>query len=340
MRAKPLEFPKSIPAGYPPLADDPLFDPGRHLALETPERIWSLEELGYGSDVIARVPSPMAFTAPFRLLTHEGAEVLLQVVRGLKRFTQQAADLEEYEGNRNQTYLAGGVYRSRFLRDLCNSPEVAEFLSRIAATPIAPHSLPSQQLYINYAPKNPEDHVDIWHADSIDFDYVLMASDPETLKGGEFEVFLGTRAEAASFAGFEDGHLNRGIGDVIPDDRIVSFRFPKKGFAIFQQGHFVIHRAKKLLEPGERMTLVPGYVSLDLSYPDSVDLVHIATYGEPGIRGEVLRHGAWRAKEKLEALVANMDLNGNTNTQRDAMRAVILELERAIDAVAGRTERA
>ena len=334
MRARPLQFPHSVPAGYPPLADDPPFDPARHLALTPPERVWSLKDLGYRDEMIERTPSPVAFTSPFRVLSEEGAALLLQVVRALKIFTQQAADLEEYEGNRNQTYLAGGVYRSRFLRDLCNSAEVAKFLSGIAGTPIAPHSLPSQQLYINYAPKNPDDHVDIWHADSIDFDYVLMASNPETLKGGEFEVFLGTRAEAAAFAGFEDGHLNRGIGDVIPDDRVVSFRFPAKGFAIFQQGYFVIHRAKKLLAPGERMTLVPGYVSLDLSYPDAVDLAHIATYGEPGIRGEVLRHGAWRAKEKLEALIADMDLNGSTEAQREELRALINDLQRAIDAAA------
>ncbi len=332
MLAKPLEFPRSVPAEYPPLADDPPFDPARHLALETPERVFTLQDLGYDDEALETTPSALAFTSPFRLLSREGADTVEHVVRGLKEFTQQAADLDDYVGNRNQTYLAGGVYRSRFLRDLCGSAEIAQFLSRLAGAPIAPHTMPSQQAYINYAPLNPDDHVDIWHADSIDFDYVLMASDPSVLKGGEFEVFLGTYGEAAALAKAADGRLNRGIGDVIPDERIVSFSFPESGYAIFQQGRFVIHRAKKLLEPAERMTIVPGYVSLDLSFGDAIDVAHIATYGEPGIKAEVLRHGAWRAKEKLEQLIDTMDLNAETRAQRDQLRAAMEELKRVLEA--------
>lgn len=77
--------------------------------------------MGFGGDILATAPSAVAFTAPFRLLSRNGADVLENVVYELKAFTGRAADREDYDGNRNHTYLAGGVYRSRFLRALCDS---------------------------------------------------------------------------------------------------------------------------------------------------------------------------------------------------------------------------
>ena len=85
LRAKPHEFPRINPAGYPPLADDPVFNSESRLALDPPERVRSVEDFDYSVDVMARTPSAAAFIGPFRLPTHEGAKVLTQVVRGLKR---------------------------------------------------------------------------------------------------------------------------------------------------------------------------------------------------------------------------------------------------------------
>ena len=51
------------------------------------------------------------------------------------------------------TFLAGGVYRSRFLRALCACPDILAFCSEQAGTPLAAHSPPSQQLYTSLSRK-------------------------------------------------------------------------------------------------------------------------------------------------------------------------------------------
>jgi len=330
MQTNPLPFPDTLPKGYAYLLDEPTFDPARHLALEAPAQVWGLEALGYDEDRILAAPSKVGFTAPFRLLTPEGADAMEQVARDLKLHMTRAADVESYSGNRNQAFLAGGVYRSRFLRDLCNSLDVADFLSEIAGAPIGPHSLPSQQVYINYAPPKVEEHVDVWHADSIGFDYVLMASDPAMLKGGEFEVFLGTRAQASEATGLGPDALNLGYNGELPRDRTVSFRFPNKGYAIFQQGNYVIHRARRLDEPGERMTVVPGFVPLDIDVPDVTDVAHVATYGEPGIEAELLRHGAWLAAGKLQDLIGSFDPNADLSAMTARLEAARSDIDRVL----------
>ena len=52
---KPLDFPAISPDGFPALEREPVFDPARHLALERPDRIVTLRELGYSADEVARL---------------------------------------------------------------------------------------------------------------------------------------------------------------------------------------------------------------------------------------------------------------------------------------------
>ena len=49
----------------------------------------------------------------------------------------------------------------------------------------------------------------------------------------------------------------------IPKNKIVTPEIPGPGFAVFQQGKHVVHRAKGLISPGERITLVNGYMPSD-----------------------------------------------------------------------------
>lgn len=336
MIADPLQFPENYPDAYVRLENEPIFDPCVHLALEAPERLWTLDELGYTDQLISEMPGPIAFTSPFRLMSAEGAGTLKEIARDLQKHAEQSAENESYQGNRNLTVLNGGVYRSRFLRDLCNCPEITDFLSGIAGTPLGPHSLPSQQAYINYAPPCIEDHVDIWHTDSIGFDYVLMASDPATLKGGEFEIFLGTREEAAQVCGLGANNLNMGFADGLSPDRVLSFRFPDIGYAIFQQGNYVVHRARKLDQPGERITIVPGFMCLDTRHADITDVKHMATYGEPGIEAEILRHGAWLALTKLQGFIADFDPNQDLVNLETQLSTAKSEIERVLAATRSR----
>lgn len=333
MRNEPLPFPASLPEGYEMREDEPPFDPARHLALEQPSGSWSLAELGYEAAWIARRPSPLAVAGPFRLLSPEGAATLEAIALDLRRHAQQTGRLEGFESNRNQTFLAGGAYRSRFIRALCHCPDVLEFCSGLAGTPLGAHSLPSQQVYINYAPEALTADVDIWHADSIGFDYVLLASDPATFEGGSFEFFRGTRVEAAALLGLPEGGLSRGGAEGIPEARIESIDFPGPGYALIQQGRYVVHRARRLTRPGQRVTLVPGLFPLDCGVEDPTDLARIATYGEPGIAAEIARHGAWRARGRLAAFLAGIDMDADPESLRDGLARGARDIEAALRAL-------
>ena len=157
-------IPEHGPADYQEIPETRRFDPTVHLQLELPDQVWTLDEFGYDARQIAECASPVAVTSPFRMLSDEGVEALLEVSRDL------SAHMSRIQGNRTPNHLAGGVYRSRFLRDLCASPEILDHLSGIAGTRLHPHSMPSQQLYINYAPEDLSKAVDAWHYDGIGFD--------------------------------------------------------------------------------------------------------------------------------------------------------------------------
>ncbi len=330
MLANPPIFPTHLPAGYECFADETTYDPDQHLALEWPEQILTLAEFGYDESAIDACASPVAVTSPFRMLSEEGVRVTHQVVSRLK------AQRSEIAGDRVPSHLAGGVYRSKFLRDLCACPEILDHLSKIGGTPLAPHSMPSQQLYVNYAPQDLSQAVDAWHFDGIGFDYVLMMSDPGQLKGGAFEYFQGTKFEIAETFNLAVHEVRYGITSELPQDRVIRTRFPAAGYAIFQQGNMVVHRAAKLLAPGDRITMVPGFVSRNFSCPDPTAVHDMPCYGEPGIVAELARHSAWLAQTKLQHLLHSLPLSDDSgqlaanlkNTIADVI-SVIRELEKA-----------
>ena len=329
--ATPLPFPASAPFEVQPFPGEPVYDPARHLALEKPARSWSLGDLRYDDDAIAACSSDIAITAPFRVLSDEGIATVREVCLQLQSQRTTLA------GARVPSHLSGGVYRSRFLRSLCHCPEIAAFLSEVAGTPLAPHSMPSQQLYVNYAPEDVSKAVDAWHFDGVGFDYVLMASDPAKLKGGAFEFFLGTKAEATELLGID--YLRKGGVGPLPAERVVSTTFPAAGYAVFQQGNMVVHRAAALSEPGERITLVPAYVSLEAGYPDPTALEDMPHYQEPGILTEVARHAAWQAQTKLQHLIANLDPAESRDALCVALRDATADVDRALRSLEGRSTR-
>ena len=283
--ANPLEFPAAPPAGFPPLADEPAFDPVRHLQVERPDTIIPLSDLGYSDEAIAECPSDFGVTSVFRILSDEGAVAMLDVARKLEAFTTSNARIA-----RN---VRGGAYRSKFLRDLCMSPELAEAMSDIAGTPLLPHTLPHQLGHLNYNPKEVGENVDKWHVDTLRIDFVLFVTDPKSVEGGEFEYYLDTKDAVADLTK---------AGQPLDPAKIVAPDMPGPGYAVLQQGNMVVHRAKGLRKPGERITMVNGYVPQDISFPDFtrfdqlslVDPAHVAA-------SEYSRHMAWMARERFEA---------------------------------------
>ena len=80
---KPLDFQGISPEGFPALEREPVFDPVRHLALERPDRIVPLGDLGYSAEEIAACPTDLGITSCFRILSDEGVACLLEVARSL-----------------------------------------------------------------------------------------------------------------------------------------------------------------------------------------------------------------------------------------------------------------
>ena len=218
------------------------------------------------------------------------------------------------------------------MRDFCNAPEVTAHMSRIAGCALLAHSMPSQQAYINYAPDDIAKAVDTWHTDGIGLDYVLMLSDPRALEGGLFQFFEGTRTEAARFLETRVEGLVEANARDLPAERISSVHFPAAGYAIFQQGSHVVHRATALTRRGERITVVPGLVAAAVASADPTR-DSVAGWGEPGIEAEFARHKAWLARGKLDGLIAEL---GEGQAPRDlaaALRAAIVDVEKAAAAL-------
>lgn len=282
-----LELPATPPRGYPPLAKEPEFDPRRHLALERPSRIITLRELGYGEEEIATCPSDFGITTPFRLLSEEGADALLEVCRNLAPYATSSGRIPRK--------VRGAVYQSKFLRDLCLSPEITHWLAEISGMGLLPHSIPHHLGHINYNPLDLSQNVDKWHVDTLRIDYVLFVTDPHAIAGGEFEYFMGTKHEVAQL---------RESGQPLPAERIMTPDLPGPGYAVLQQGNMVVHRAKGLKAPGERITMVNGYVPSDAEFPDynrfdqiyHADPAHVAA-------SEYARHIAWMGRERLQGFI-------------------------------------
>lgn len=314
-------FPSQVPDSYEPLRGEPVYDPGRHLATAKPGTIWHLADLGYDSDEIAQVASPVAITTPFGLLSDEGVAAMREVALALRS--------QRTLGDRTAAYLAGGIYRSRFLRDFCACPVVAGFLSDIAGTRLLPHSMPSQQVYVNYAPEDIEKAVDTWHTDGIGFDIVIMISDPSSFEGGEFQFFRGTKLDAARYLDARPEDLTETHLNELPANRVESVAFPAAGFAVFQHGAMVVHRANRLRRASERITLVPGYVASDVRANDPTRDV-VADWEEPGIRAEFARHKAWCSRARLDALIRELPLDADDETIRRELQWAIKDVETAL----------
>ena len=285
--AKALEFPKVFPDGFPALAREPAFDPARHLALERPEKIVSLWELGYAPEEIATCPTDLGITSCFRILSDEGAACLLEVARGLER---HARGIE-----RISRMVRGGAYQSRFLRDLCLSPDVAEWISEICGAAMVPHSIPHQLGHLNYNPLKLGENVDKWHVDTLRVDYVMFVTDPNAVEGGEFEYFLGTKHEVKAL---------HDAGQALPPERAIAPRLPGPGYAVLQQGNMVVHRAKGLRRAAERITMVNGYVPSDTNVADYTRFDQLALADPAHVAApEYARHAAWLGREQLQALI-------------------------------------
>ncbi len=311
-----VPFPSAQPPGYSWLDDEPEFDPRTHLQLEAPASTTSLLEFGYSPDMVAPTATEIAVSAPFRVLSDAGVEVMLDTARRLRAHARRA-------GSRIENTVRGGCYRSRFLRDLCVDPSLTALMSEIYDIEVAPHTMPLHLGHLNYEPTNVNEAVDKWHHDTIPLDFVMMVTDPTQLPGGRFEYFVGTKTEAVELAE---------RGERPPADRVIAPEFPGPGYAIALHGDMVVHRGAPLTEQAERITMVNAYVALDRTKADqsrSRDLIGVDD--ESHLYSEWVRHVAWRGEGRLASLVESTGFGLDREQAIEALEAAVVDITRAID---------
>lgn len=244
------------PPGYGRLESDVPWDPA-YVEIVPPERVILLEEWGEDAPGPTAL-SPVAITMPFRFLSDDALEILQAICAELER----DASGDERIAKR----VRGSIYRSEFLRGMYHDPAIIEFLCGLAQAPLEPHPVSHHAIHINYAPDDLSRNVDQWHRDVISFDYVLMLSDPRPMKGGRFQYFLGS---------VEEGKQLLESGSGLPPGRVVSAEFPGPGWAVLQQGHRVLHRAARLEERYQRITIVGSYWTPLPNLDDPTDLASL-----------------------------------------------------------------
>lgn len=302
MQHQPLPFPQQVPRPYLPLPQEPAFDPGKHLALETPTATVSLAMLGYTETDIAECASAFAYSNAFRILSEEGVEAMRWVCDQIYGNRNEDAGTG---ANRLGSYARGAGYRSHFIRDFCDSPELAEHLSGIAKVTLKRHSVPAVACGINYAPDDITRAVDSWHVDSVAFDVVMMVTDPKQLKGGEFEIFKGTKFEGRELLGISG---EEGGSVELPRNRVEAIPFPDAGYGFLQQGTMIFHRACRLLEKADRITMIPSFEVMPGNLHDATNSINMMDWADPGIHAELTRFEIHRTIARLEALLGDISL--------------------------------
>ena len=302
------------PQGFVPLASEPEFCPSTHLALERPSQVLSLTSFGYSEDQVADCPSDFAVTNIFRILSDEGAACLYEVAKQLEAFTTSNPRIERC--------TRGGVYRSKFLRDLCLCPEITEFISSFVGVELLPHTMPHQLGHLNYAPKTVGENIDKWHVDTLRYDYVMFVTDPKKQQGGAFQYFKGTKDEVATC---------RAEGRLLPAEKIISPDMPGPGYAVMQQGNMVVHQAKALTAPGERITMVNGYIPADPAFPDYTRYDQL-TFADPVpiATAEYSRHVALHARRAIDKTMAQIPFDRDRAFYADQLRTLSAIFTKAV----------
>ncbi|MDX2380701.1 MAG: hypothetical protein QNM02_13195 [Acidimicrobiia bacterium] len=311
-----VQFPTARPPGYSWLENEPEFDPAIHLELGEPDQIVMLADLGYPPGDIDGTATPVAASSPFRVLSAEGARVMLEVARRLRVFCTPA-------GDRIERVVRNGCYRSAWLRDLCISPEVTQHLANIYRVPIAPHPLSGHLGHINYEPSRIETAVDKWHHDTLPLDYVMMVTDPAITPGGRFEYFTGTKDAAAAL---------RAAGSTPSDEHVVAPNFPGPGWAIALHGNMVVHRGGPVTAVGERITMVNGYVATDTSIVDQSRNADLIGVDDPAVLyADWARFAAWRSRDRLDRVISDMPFGRSADDVADELEAAIADVRRTVD---------
>jgi len=312
-------FPSTLPPGFTFIDGEDEFDAARHFALEPPEQLVTLADLGYTPAQIRQFPSPIAATGTVRILSDEGVAALQ---RSLELTTPRAV-----KSPAGDTRLYYGSYHSKFMRDLTFSRELTDFLSEIFRAPIAAHTMGSVGVQLNVG-ETPNVEILGWHDDRVSFTAVISMYDPDKVEGGRFEYFMGTRDEGREL--LADGEL--------PADRVIAPPSPP-GYGALIQGTAVYHRAAPLTSAGYRASFLLSFVHRDASYPDlngdrtyltdQRDRLGVQSDINPSIT-EAARHNAWLARARLGTILEELPWTNDSQFIAEQLREAIAPIEHAI----------
>jgi hypothetical protein len=312
-------FPRTLPPGFTFIDGEDEFDPARHFALEPPEQLVTLADLGYTPAQIRQFPSPIAATGTVRILSDEGIAALQ---RSLELTTPRAV-----KSPAGDTRLYYGSYHSKFMRDLTFSRELTDFLSEIFKAPIAAHTMGSVGVQLNVG-ETPNVEILGWHDDRVSFTAVISMYDPDKVEGGRFEYFMGTRDEGREL--LADGEL--------PADRVIAPPSPP-GYGALIQGTAVYHRAAPLTSPGYRASFLLSFCHRDVSYPDlNGDRTYLTDQrGRLGVQSDInlsiteaARHNAWMARARLGTILEELPWTNDSQFIAEQLRVAIAPIEHAI----------
>ena len=151
----------------------------------------------------------------------------------------------------------------------------------------------------------------------------MMVSDPKKHHGGEFEYFLGTKFEVEVL--YKKGELPL-------RERVKSPAFPGPGYAIAMHGNIVVHRGAPLIVPGERITMVNAYVSMNCLVDDqsrSRDLIGI---DDPAsLYTEWAKYASWSTQNRLKKIIDTMGFNQDKELFIKSFESAVRDLIQTID---------
>ena len=325
MIAAKLPFPEVIPDAYLTIENERAFDPKIHLALEAPRSISELTDFGYDEATRAQAPSQLATTGALRVLSEAGVAAMRESALAIRERSLRT------EGDPRAAYIKprGCLYISKFMRDFCYCAEVLEFFSEIAGTPLAPHTMPTMAAGPIYAPPEVAKTNQGWHLDiGAGFSCIIGLSDPGRLEGGRTQYFRGTRTEVADLCRTTVEELRVSVGNPteMPPERVVSVGLPAAGYGVFFQGNLVVHRGEPLSVPAERIMFAPGFIALDLSFPDVLYWQEARRWNSPALTAEYARHKAWRARTKLDAVIQDLPIDSDPQAYRRALEDAAREI--------------
>jgi len=121
-------------------------------------------------------------------------------------------------------------------------------------------------------------------------------------------------------------------GKTPPPERVHSPAFQRPGYAIALHGDMVVHRGAALNQPGERITMVNGYVGLDVMLDEQSRTRDLVSIDDPNVLWtEWARFVAWRSSGRLNNLVEALEFGVPPEEVISRLEHAVEDVQRAIE---------